>query len=152
MGLHLRNADPHDTVYLMQIDVKGYDKAWELEDWRKIANDRNQNVICITNNSLPIAFCAYEIDGNQLKLLRLSVLPRNRRQGLGRSMLQWIDRLMHDKRMKRSTCVVPITNTAACNFLKNSGYKVPAKGGIMPEAFDDCGVPVEGLYFIKDNE
>lgn len=152
VSLHLRNADPHDTVALMVIDAKSYDKSWLMEDWRALAQNSLQNVICITYNSKPVAFAAYEIDGNQLKILRLAVIPTKRRQGLGRSMLVWFDRLMRDRRMKRATCIVPITNTVACNFLKTCGYKVPSKGGIVVEAFDDCGVPVEGLYFIKDNE
>lgn len=152
MGLHLRNAEPHDTVYLMQIDVKGYDNAWDNDDWRKLASNREQNAITVTNNQLPISFLAYEVDGAQLKILRLAVTPKSRRQGVGRAMMGWINRLMRDKRMKRATCIVPITNTVACNFLKACGFKVPAKGGIMAGAFDDCGVPIEGLFFIKDNE
>jgi len=150
VSLHLRNAEPQDTVHLMQIDVKGYDNAWDLEDWRKLANDPAQNAICITRHSLPIAFTAYEIDGSQLKVLRLSVTPKYRRQGLGKSMVGWIDRLMRDKRMKRATCIVPINNLIACNFLKATGWKVPPKGGIMQAAFDDCGTPIEGLFFIKE--
>jgi ribosomal protein S18 acetylase RimI-like enzyme len=150
VSLHLRNADPQDTIDLMAIDVKSYDKAWLMDDWRAIAHNPRQNVICVTDNLKPVAFMAYELDGAQLKILRLAVLPSRRRQGLGRSMLVWVERLLKDRRMQRATCIVPITNIVACKFLRACGYKVPAKGGIVPKAFDDCGEAVEGLYFIKE--
>lgn len=152
VSLHLRNAEPADTVYLMQIDVKCYDNYWESEEWRAVALNRSKNVICVTRHGAPIAFCVYELEPSQLKVLRLGVLPKYRRQGIGASILKWLDRLMTDRRIRRATCIVPITNTGAANFLKHGGWKVPSKGGIVKDAFEDCGYPVEGLYFIREIE
>jgi ribosomal protein S18 acetylase RimI-like enzyme len=150
VSLHLRNAEPADTIYVMQIDIKCYDNAWESEDWRKVAMNRQQNVIVITRHSLPIAYAVYELEAAQLKLLRIGVLPKYRRQGIGSSILKWLDRLMGDRGIKRGTCIVPINHTGAANFLKSGGWKVPPKGGIVKDAFEDCGEPIEGLYFIRD--
>lgn len=151
VSLHLRNAEPADTVYLMQIDIKCYDNAWQSEDWRQVAMNRQQNAITITRHNLPVAYAVYEIEPNQLKLLRIGVSPKYRRQGLGASMLKWIDRLMSDRGIRRATCIVPINQTGAANFLKTGGWRVPAKGGIVKDAFEDCGEFIEGLYFIRDN-
>jgi ribosomal protein S18 acetylase RimI-like enzyme len=151
VSLHLRNAEPADTVYLMQMDIKCYDNAWESEDWRKIAMNRQQNAITITRNNVPVAYAVYEVEPNQLKLLRIGVSPKYRRSKLGTSMLTWIDRLMRDRGIKRATCIVPINQLGAALFLKSGGWRVPPKGGIVKDAFDDCGEPIEGLYFIRDN-
>lgn len=149
MSLHLRNAEPADTIYIMQIDLKSYDIAWDSEEWREVALSRTKNTICITRNGMPIAFAVYDIENGQLRLLRLGVMPKYRRQKLGTSILKWIDRLMLDKRIRRASCIVPINGVSAANFLKSGGWAVPAKGGIVKDAFEDCGEPIEGLYFLK---
>ncbi len=149
--LHLRNIEMADAVQLMRLDLKGYDTPWDADRWRTLANNPDENAICVTDErKQPISFAAYNLETNQIKILRLTVAPSWRRKRVGYKMVKWLVDMGTDRRYRRVSCLAPADNLEACLFLKACGFKVPAKGGIMPGAFENCGYKVDGYYFMLD--
>jgi ribosomal protein S18 acetylase RimI-like enzyme len=153
MSVHLRYAEITDLTYLMDIDLKSYPIAWESEIWRSsIHSYHSESCVCITSFGTPIAFAVFQRDGNQLKVLRIAVGVPHRRKQFGSMLMDWLDKYAADRKISRISCLVCEANLTGCKFLSKNGYRVPAKGGIMPNAFTDYGESLNGYYFLKTFE
>lgn len=148
--LHIRNIDRGDIIQLMRLDLKGYDTPWDAERWRHLAASQDENAICATLNNDPVAYVAYNLEGTQIKILRLTVHPAQRRYKIGTRLVNWLVQLGNDRRYRRISCLASSEDLGACGFLKACGFRVPVKGGIIEGAFENCGYKVDGYYFMHD--
>ncbi len=85
-------------------------------------------MVLIASNEGSIAgFAIMRFGDDQAHLFLLAVQPEYRRSGLGRSMMQWLEKSCRTAGIQVIRLEVRVSNRAAIRFYRNLGYRIIAR-------------------------
>ena len=102
--LHLRWCIRRDDRQILAIDDCGYVEPWSQADLLAVLRDRAViGVVAEYETKRVIGFCIYRLEGDTVRILRMAVEPRERRNGVATAML---DRLKSKVANQRRSIIV----------------------------------------------
>lgn len=105
----------------------GLNWRWTPAKVRRHVRDK-ETMVLIASNEGPIAgFAIMRFGDDQAHLFLLAVQPEYRRSGLGRSMMQWLEKSCRTAGIQTVRLEVRVSNKAALRFYRKLGYRVIAR-------------------------
>ena len=100
----IRLTRPNDDNSLSELDLKSYHYPLPLERWKELSRlagkPTEPKVVVVEVVRKPMAFAMWqEVDSDVTKILRLGVLPKARRHGIGRLLIKKI--IVHSQAEKK---------------------------------------------------
>lgn len=120
MGRKPKWAHLSDAESLTALDEQVFGDYWTLEDWQRNLQARNAVAYFIKDGDAVVAFAMYSFHAHCLRLERIAVAPRYRRQGYGAGLVRRILRKLGGRRQVLE-CMVPEDNLLAQVFLRATG-------------------------------
>ncbi len=148
--IEFRPSYKEDAHYLIDIDLKCFDYAWLLEDWRAIAN--NSFACVATWNSTPVGMIIFSRTMyNDLEVMKLGVKPAYRNHGLGSQLL--FNCLLYGRDILASRIVMVIPESRICpgdshdlsQWLSKRGFR--AQVPLLHDYYTFYGKPEDGVVF-----
>lgn len=128
----------YDFQYLTVIDLKSYyPNVWEEPDFKNPHN--NLRIARIPRN--PVGYAVFQRSDRAMRLMRLAVDVKWRRQGVGSQIMRYVLDEARDMSMGKITIVVRETNDAAIAFLGKFDFKAKS---VIQNAGED-------FYYFKRN-
>jgi ribosomal protein S18 acetylase RimI-like enzyme len=114
----VRPTTKTDMNYILDIDLKCFERTWELQQWLEFERDQSSGLLLGTWNSLPVGFSVY--NANAIK--RLAVKEHYRQHGLGELLLKSTE-IVIAKKFDTVTIAITESDNAALLWLTKRGYK-----------------------------
>jgi len=154
--MKVRRFEKSDAAFLIDIDRKGQEFPFTMEDWEVALNAVMEpdpqhlwRIDVVTVNGTPRGFLFSIFEGNLLFIVRLVVTPSHRGAGLGSTLLDKGFELAREYRMRKLKMIVPET---ACRgepgdmgqWLLGKGFKCTKASSSL---FNLYGQDWDGLTF-----
>ena len=103
-----------------------YDLSWDYTPAKiiQLIKDKNKNVIVAREDSKLVGFGIMTYYDSQSNLDLLAVKVRYRYQGIGRKIVQWLEKVALTAGIVNIYIQVRETNTGAIKFYERLGYKI----------------------------
>ncbi len=105
----------------------GLDWRWTPAKVRRHVRDKETMVLIASNEGSIAGFAIMRFGDDQAHLFLLAVQPEYRRSGLGRSMMQWLEKSCRTAGIQTVRLEVRVSNKAALRFYRKLGYRVIAR-------------------------
>ena len=120
---HIRWMIRLDMPQVLEIENQSFEFPWSEEEFIRCLRQRNCIGMVSEEDEQVIGFMIYELHKNRLHLLNLAVLPGNRNNGVGRSMIAKLQGKLSADRRNRIMLEVREKNLPAQLFLKKLGFR-----------------------------
>lgn len=138
MTVRLRKVKQHDIAYLQNIDLKCFDDLYDIDTWGAINESDNETIVVALLNNTVVGFVVYGVEGPnpmEVHVYKLGVLPKWRHKGIGRKLLNHVDKYAHLVGANNISCSVPedlITGVNdATTWLKRMGLRAKLSGSVL---------------------
>jgi ribosomal-protein-alanine N-acetyltransferase len=116
-------ADAADIAAMSRDEIEqGLVWSWTEERVRHAIDSAHVNVALIRDDQALIAFGIMAYRDEKASLLLFSVRPSHRRQGIGRTLLDWLEKVAREAGLRRVLLECRRDNAAARNFYAENGY------------------------------
>jgi len=105
----------------------GLNWRWTPAKVRRHVRDKETMVLIASNEGSIAGFAIMRFGDDQAHLFLLAVQPEYRRSGLGRSMMQWLEKSCRTAGIQTVRLEVRVSNKAALRFYRKLGYRVIAR-------------------------
>jgi ribosomal-protein-alanine N-acetyltransferase len=105
----------------------GLNWRWTPAKVRRHVRDKETMVLIASNEGSIAGFAIMRFGDDQAHLFLLAVQPEYRRSGLGRSMMQWLEKSCRTAGIQVIRLEVRVSNKAALRFYRKLGYRVIAR-------------------------
>jgi ribosomal-protein-alanine N-acetyltransferase len=105
----------------------GLNWRWTPAKVRRHVRDKETMVLIASNEGSIAGFEIMRFGDDQAHLFLLAVQPEYRRSGLGRSMMQWLEKSCRTAGIQTVRLEVRVSNKAALRFYRKLGYRVIAR-------------------------
>lgn len=105
----------------------GLNWRWTPAKVRRHVRDKETMVLIANNEGSIAGFAIMRFGDDQAHLFLLAVQPEYRRSGLGRSMMQWLEKSCRTAGIQTVRLEVRVSNKAALRFYRKLGYRVIAR-------------------------
>jgi ribosomal-protein-alanine N-acetyltransferase len=123
---HRSEAAEIATMSRLQVEY-GLDWRWTPARVRKYINDRETMVLVASIAGTIEGFAIMKFREDDAHLFLLAVEPRARRNGIGRAMLEWLEKSCRTAGMQSIRLEVRDSNAAARRFYERMGYLVVSR-------------------------
>ena len=153
----IRLSRPSDINNIVSLDSKCYIYPFKIKDWQDLVQKSGHvgepRLIMLEILDRPVGFCMWNIDHEAriTNILRMAVLEKNRRFGLGRLLLTACDRSSLKAGVEKLRITVPDIHCRpgdpddVSEFLLKTGFLTT--GDIQPAFKQMYGDPVDGYVF-----
>lgn len=116
-------ADAADIAAMSRDEIeRGLTWSWTEERVRHAIESPHINVALIREDKALIAFGIMSYRDEEASLLLFSVRASHRRQGIGRELLEWLEKVAREAGLRRVQLECRRDNAAARNFYAENGY------------------------------
>lgn len=127
----LRAAHPSEaraiaSMSRLQVEY-GLDWRWTPARVRKHIKDPDTMVLIASKEGVIAGFAIMRFGENHAHLFLLAVRPGCRRSGIGRSMMQWLEKSCRTAGIQSVRLEVRASNRAALRFYRSLGYRYVAR-------------------------
>jgi ribosomal-protein-alanine N-acetyltransferase len=105
----------------------GLNWRWTPAKVRRHVRDKETMVLIASNEGSIAGFAIMRFGDDQAHLFLLAVQPEYRRTGIGRSMMQWLEKSCRTAGIQTVRLEVRVSNKAALRFYRKLGYRVIAR-------------------------
>jgi ribosomal-protein-alanine N-acetyltransferase len=123
--------------------ASGMEEIWSVEQFRYLITSRQEGCRVARREGSPLGYAAFRTDDREPIVLSVAVAPGQRRQGLGRRLLDDLLSLSYFRQKASARTYVRESSLPVQLFLKACGWRCE---GIRPGAFD-C--PPEDAYLFR---
>jgi ribosomal-protein-alanine N-acetyltransferase len=120
-NLHIRWAIRNDLPQMQKIDELNFEYPWEEDDFTYCLHQRNNIGLVVELEEKIIGYIMYVLEKTHYTILTIAVHPAYHRQGVGRTMIQKLEKKLNEKRRKIKLRV-PETNLPALLFFQGTGF------------------------------
>ena len=123
----IRLARLEDATDLARLHSASFEEGWSESDFLTWLA-RAEGFAAVTTHTIPgheceaIAFGLALAAGEDAELLSIAVMEANRREGLGRQIVEALDAEAQQRGLKRWVLEVSANNLAACRLYKSTGF------------------------------
>jgi ribosomal-protein-alanine N-acetyltransferase len=129
-----------DFDQLTAIDTKSDEEYWTLDDFKKRLRQKAITCLIAERGGVVVGFLIYELFLHRFAVLRIGVLPKHRKTGVGATLLNELKAKLTQKRTLISA-EVRESNLPIQLFLKAEGYRaVEVIRGYYSDTEEDCFV------------
>lgn len=111
----------------------GLNWRWTPARVKRYIKDRETMVLVATQRGVLVGFAIMKFNDNKAHLLLLAVQPKSRRQGIGSSMLCWLEKSCCAAGIEQIRLEVRANNRSARRFYEQLEYRLM---GQMPAYYD----------------
>jgi ribosomal-protein-alanine N-acetyltransferase len=116
-------ADAADIAAMSRDQIeRGLPWSWTEERVRHAIESPHINVALIREGQTLVAFGIMSYRDEDASLLLFSVRPSHRRKGVGRELLEWLEKVAREAGLRRVLLECRRDNAAARNFYAENGY------------------------------
>jgi ribosomal protein S18 acetylase RimI-like enzyme len=150
---HVRGANPNDTNYLLDIDIKSFENPWSPEEWQSLGIQRDMCISVATHFGTPVGFAVFKLDQRDVVIQKLAVKPVARRQGVSRRLLDAANQYARDNSAEwlrltiPESAIYPDHPNSLIDWLKAAGFK--AITPFVKNHFTTFGNHEDGVQFIS---
>lgn len=106
-----RESVPLDDHYLMDIDLKCFDRPWTPIEWRRVS--KLCSILVATWNDKPIGMIVYgQTESGDFDVVKLGVKPVYRRQGIGSRLM--LDAILAARNLMVPSIFVTVPESHVC--------------------------------------
>jgi ribosomal-protein-alanine N-acetyltransferase len=105
----------------------GLNWRWTPAKVKRHVRDKDTMVLIASNEGTMAGFAIMRFGDDQAHLFLLAVSPEYRRTGIGRSMMQWLEKSCRTAGIQAIRLEVRVSNRAAIRFYRNLGYRIIAR-------------------------
>ena len=105
----------------------GLNWRWTPAKVRRQIRDKDTMVLIASKEGMIAGFAIMRFGDDQAHLFLLAVQPEYRRTGIGRSMMQWLEKSCRTAGIQAIRLEVRWSNRGAIRFYRKLGYRILAK-------------------------
>ena len=120
---HRSEAAAIGTMSRLQVEY-GLNWRWTPARIRRAIDDRETMVLVASIEGVLEGFAIMKFRDEDAHLLLLAVQPRARRTGVGRAMLQWLEKSCRTAGIEHIRLEVRVSNRPARQFYESMGYRL----------------------------
>ncbi len=142
---HRSEASVLATMSGLQIE-HGLRRRWTAARIRRCIDDSETMVLVASVNGLIEGFAIMKFLDDDAHLLLLAVQPRSRRSGIGRAMVEWLEKSCRTAGIRRIRLEVRVSNDAARRFYDSLGYRFLSQIAAYYDGREAAVVMVKSLF------
>ncbi len=127
----------------------GLNWRWTPAKVKRHVRDKDTMVLIASNEGSIAGFAIMRFGDDQAHLFLLAVQPEFRRSGLGRSMMQWLEKSCRTAGIQTVRLEVRVSNKAALRFYRKLGYRVIARVAGYYDRRDSAAVMARNLNELR---
>lgn len=124
-----------DLEKIIAIDAKSFEEYWDQSEFSERLKEKSVICLIAEKENETIGFLVYELFLKRLSLMRIGVLPKFRRNGIGSKLLNELKNKLTKNRGLISA-EVRETNLPVQLFLSSQGYKAVE---VLTDYYPDSG-------------
>ena len=105
----------------------GLNWRWTPAKVKQQINDKETMVLVASKNGVTAGFAIMRFGDDQAHLFLLAVRPEFRREGIGRSLMQWLEKSCRTAGIRQVRLEVRAKNRGALKFYRKLGYRLIAR-------------------------
>jgi ribosomal-protein-alanine N-acetyltransferase len=105
----------------------GLNWRWTPAKVKRHVRDKDTMVLIASNEGTMAGFAIMRFGDDQAHLFLLAVQPKYRRTGIGKSMMEWLEKSCRTAGIQVIRLEVRVSNRAAIRFYRNLGYRIIAR-------------------------
>jgi len=105
----------------------GLDWRWTPAKVKRHIKDKDTMVLIASRDGVIAGFAIMRFGDDQAHLFLLAVQPEYRRTGIGRSMMEWLEKSCRTAGIQVIRLEVRASNRVAIRFYRNLGYRILAR-------------------------
>ena len=122
INVHIRWMIRRDMEEVLDIEQASFEFPWLKEDFLRCLRQRNCIGMVAEFDERVVGFMNYELQEEQLHVLKFAVHPDIRRRGVGQQMVEKLARKLPRRSRNRIVLEVRETNLAAQMFFRSLGF------------------------------
>lgn len=140
---HIRWMIRRDMPSVLAIESQSFEYSWTEDDFIRCLRQRNCIGMVAEQDDQIVGFMIYELHKNRLHVLNFAVAAENRRQGVGKAMVNKLLSKLSNDRRNRIMLEVRETNLDAQLFFKSLGFRAVS---VLRDFYEDT---VEDAYLMQ---
>ena len=141
---HRSEAASIATMSRLQVEY-GLNWRWTPARIRRAIDDRETMVLVASIDGELEGFAVMKFRDEDAHLLLLAVQPKARRSGIGRAMLDWLEKSCRTAGIRHIRLEVRVSNRPARRFYENQGYRLVSQVAGYYEKRDAAAVMAKSL-------
>ena len=126
-----------DDRDVLRIDERCYLESLSHSELIKTLRESSVIAVVAEDRGHVLGYCIYELAGFEIRILRMGVDPRERRNGVGTALLERLKSKLVNQRRDTITIETPGVSLAAQLFLSKAGFTAEARpGDVIRFTFD----------------
>jgi len=151
----IRTAQLKDIHSLVDIDLKGYDYPWSVNEWRKFAADPTCVTLIASLRAEPVGVCVWQKRPaiKEGEILKLATKLTYRCRGIGSLLLHEVETGAEENKLLEMVVIVPEIKCCpgqpddVSQWLLKRGYK--AVKPVLTNHFHMYGSHCDGFKFVN---
>jgi ribosomal-protein-alanine N-acetyltransferase len=144
MNVNIRSVKLVDLPAVLLVESASFPEPWNAKDFRIHLSQRTNFGMLAEIGKEVVGYIVYRVEGEQIFVLSMAVMPRYRRNGIGTMLITTI--LPKMKNRKKIRAIVSDQILDAHLFLKNLGFKA------LKVKRNYCGPDHDGYDFVHESE
>lgn len=144
MNVNIRSVKLVDLPAVLLVESASFPEPWNAKDFRIHLSQRTNFGMLAEIGKEVVGYIVYRVEGEQIFVLSMAVMPRHRRNGIGTMLITTI--LPKMKNRKKIRAIVSDQILDAHLFLKNLGFKA------LKVKRNYCGPDHDGYDFVHESE
>lgn len=107
---------------VMAIDVASYDPPWSHATWKVVQRQPSMRGMVALVSTTPVGFIIFDIGRHAIEIVRIGVLPTERRMSVGTTLLAAAMPLATENH-REVTCAIGTHEAIADSFLRYNGFR-----------------------------
>ncbi|MCL1907514.1 MAG: ribosomal protein S18-alanine N-acetyltransferase [Propionibacteriaceae bacterium] len=116
----LREVEPDDLASIMELEQYAPLPTWSKSSWME---ETTKHHVVVSDTQPIVGVIALGLVSGTAEVRRVVVLPQNRRQGLGRSLMEYAYRWAENSGATEIFLEVSASNTAALGLYRKIGFQ-----------------------------
>lgn len=140
----IREAQLRDVHVLSELDRNCFPSNWSETDFTLFFCDRENHALLVSYGEETMGFLLYRLDGMNVEILRVAVLPPYQRRGAASQMFARMMCNLGSTAQKRISVLVRESELSAQLFLRSMGFSATT---ILRKFFTDTSEDAYAMYY-----
>jgi ribosomal-protein-alanine N-acetyltransferase len=142
---HRSEAGAIATMSRLQVEY-GLNWRWTTPRIRRAIGDKETMVLVASIDGVLEGFAIMKFRDEDAHLLLLAVQPKSRRAGIGRAMLEWLEKSCRTAGIRHIRLEVRVSNRPARRFYEEMGYRLVSQVAGYYEQREAAAVMAKSLF------
>ena len=142
---HRSEASTIATISRLQVEY-GLRWRWTPPRIRKCIDDKETMVLVASVDGVVEGFAIMRFHDDDAHLLLLAVQPKARKSGIGRALVDWLEKSCRTAGIRRVRLEVRVSNEAARRFYEALGYRLVSQVGAYYDKREAATIMVKHLF------